>query len=205
MAATDIAMYNQAMIKLRAGTITAFNDGSNEADIGNILYTPAVKSLLTMHAWSFALKKATFSSTTAPVNEYTYAHTVPSEALLVWAIYNSDAAGARPITDYRIFGQGSSREIFSNHSTIYGDYTYYTDEANWPPYFEEFASVYLAAKHAKAITGSTDFQNNLMEEAFGTPSEGGKGGLFAIAVATDAKQQSPEVIIDSPFVSARFA
>jgi hypothetical protein len=142
---------------------------------------------------------------TDPINEYTYSHIVPPEALLIWALFNSDAVGATPVQDYDIYGTDTARRVFSNYESLYADYTFYPNESQWPHYFVELVIVSFASKIAIPVTGNDAFAKFYEEQANGGASANYKGGLFGIATGTESKQKRNEVIVGSPFVSSRFS
>lgn len=205
MAADDIAICNQALRLLRADTITALNQGTNEADICNAFYSDFVNDILTRYPWSFATKKALLTATTAPTTEWTYGHTYPAEALRLWALYNTTQARAAPIAEYDIFSPSTGRVIMSEQSTLYADYTVYRDEQYWPGYFVQFAIYAFAALIAVPVTDQTDLAEGLHQAAWGARNENELGGKYGVAVRMDAMQKSPESITSSPLIAARFS
>lgn len=205
MASSDIDIASQAMGLLRANTISSFTEGTNEADIADLYYADFAQDILTRYPWSFALKKRLLNQTTAPVNEYKYAHIIPAEALRIWAIYPSSNVGVNPINDYDIQAQSGSRLILSNNETIYAEYTVYTAETNWPGYFTHFAIHAFAALTALAVTDDAELAALMQQLAWGTSSDGEKGGKFAVATGIDALQRPPEILNDAPLINARFS
>lgn len=205
MVSSNVDIASQALGLLRANTIGSFDEGTNEADIAKLYYTDFAQDILTRYPWNFATKKSLFNQTTAPLNEWRYAHIVAPEALRIWALYASNAVGAKPINQYSIQAPDSSRQIHSNQSVIYGEYTVYTDEANWPGYFSHFAIHAFAALIAMPVTDDDDLAQKMHALAWGPPSDGEKGGKFAVATSIDALQQPPEEFYESPFIQARFS
>lgn len=204
--ATNISVASQSLLLLRANTISSFSDDSNEAEICNTLYDEHIKHLLSIYPWTFATKKRQLNQdSTSPINEYTYSHIIPSEALLIWAVFNTDRVGAPPVKDYDIYGTDSSRRIFSNHSTLYADYTVYPDENVWPSYFTMLAVNSFAAHIAIPVTGNADLAAYYEKQAYGSGNANRKGGLFGVATSTDSKQKRNEYIVSSPFTEARFS
>lgn len=204
---TDIEIASQALTLLRANTISSFSEDTNESQICDLLYTQHIQHILSIYPWTFATKKRQLSQdTTDPIGEYTYSHIIPSEALLIWAVFNTDSVGARPVNDYDIYSDGASaRRIFSNYSTLYADYVIYPDENAWPAYFVQFAIVSLAARLAIPVTGNADLATWYEKEAYGSAAANKKGGLFGVATATDSKQKRNEFIFSSPITEARFS
>lgn len=203
---TSVSIASQSLSLIRANTISSFTEDSNEAEICNQLYDQHIRYLLSVFPWTFATKKRRLSlDSTDPINEYTYSHIVPSEALLIWALFSSDAVGASPVQDYDIYGTDTARRVFSNYSSLYADYTFYPNEAQWPAYFVQLAVVSFASVIAIPVSGNSDLAKFYEEQANGGASSNYKGGLFGIASGTESKQKRNEIIVSSPFTSARFS
>lgn len=203
---SNVSIASQALLLLHANTISSFSDDSNEAEIVNVMYEDHIKGILSTYPWTFATKKRMLTQdTTDPINEYTYSHIVPAEALLIWAVFNSSQVGASPVRDYDIYGTESARRIFSNYEELYADYTIYANETMWPHYFTQFAIHSLAAHLAIPVTGNAELAQHYERIAYGNPSANRKGGLFGLAAATDSKQKRNEFIVSSPIVEARFS
>jgi hypothetical protein len=202
--ASDTSIVSQALLLLRANTISSLSEDSNEAEIADTLYPEYAEYLLGLYPWSFAMKKRQLNQdTTSPISEYEYSHIIPSEALLVWSVYQD--TGTIPVRDYDIFGVEGGRRIYSNYPTLYADYTVYTDENNWPPYFRQFAISAVASYLAIPVTGNQSLADQHKRDAFGSLNSNGKGGLFANAAAIDSKQKRNEYLYSSPITEARFS
>lgn len=203
---TSISVASQSCSLLRANTFSSFSEDSNEAQICNTHYEDHIKFLLSIYPWTFATKKRLLSQDpTAPINEYTYSHIIPAETLLIWALFNTDQVGCQPLKDYDIYGTDSARRIFSNHETIYADYTIYPNENVWPAYFLQFAIHSFAAHVAIPLTGNADLAAYYDKIAYGSGNANRKGGLLGVAMAQDSKQKRNEFIISSPITEARFS
>lgn len=205
MVSSDIDIASQALGLLRANTITSFTEGTNEADIAKLYYADFVQDILTRYPWAFVTKKRLLNQTDAPLNEYQYAHIVPAEALRLWAVYNSGAVGAKPINSFDAAAPNGGREIHSNHNVLYGEYTVYSAESNWPGYFTHFAIHAFAALIAIPVTDDDDLAAKMHRLAWGAADEGENGGKFSVAASIDAQQKPPEEILSSPFIDARFS
>lgn len=203
---TNVSIASQALTLLRAESIDSFSDETNEAEILDLLYEDHIKHLLAIHPWTFATKKRMLSQDSVdPINEYTYSHIIPAEALLIWAVFNSDQVGVNPLNDYDIYGTDSARRIFSNYDTLYADYVIYPDENVWPAYFVQFAINSLASVLAIPVTGSADLAQHYERQAYGSGNANRKGGLFGVATSMDSKQKRNEYIVSSPITAARFS
>lgn len=206
MAVSSIDICSQALTLLRAAPISSFSEGTNEADICGQLYEDFVKNLLASYPWTFATKKAMLNrEAQTPINEYKYIHIVPADALLIWAVFDSNQTGIAPVNNYDIYASDGTRRIYSNYETLYADYTFFASEANWPPYFTQFVTHALAAHLAVPVCHDDTLAQYYSVRAYGSTSGNMKGGLFGAAAATDAKQKRNEFIFSSPFIAARFS
>lgn len=200
----DIA--SQGFGLLRADSIASFDEGTNEADIAALFYPDFVLDILTRYPWSFATKKRRLNQdSTAPVNEFQYSHILPGEAQRLWALYDSDAVGAKPITNYDIQGPDGQRRVFSNYPTLYAEYTIYAGEEFWPGYFVHFAIHAWAALTAMTVTDQPDIAQKYHQLAWGAANENEQGGKFGVACKIDAMQKPGEQINSSPLIDARFS
>jgi hypothetical protein len=206
MAVSDIDIASQALGLIRANTISSFDDGSNEADICSLFYENFARDILTRYPWTFATKKARLSrNSTSPLNEYRYAHVFPSECEKLWALFPDDEVGVKPIKEFDIQAPDGTRMIFSDYEDLWADYTVYTDESNWPPYFIHFAIHAFADLIAMPITDQPEIAERMGRLAYGFPQENGLGGKFGIACKIDAMQKPGEFINSSPLIEARFS
>lgn len=204
---TNVSIASQALLLLRADTVGSFSGDSNESEICNTMYEEHIKSLLSIYPWTFATKKRQLNQdTTSPISEYRYAHIIPAEALLIWALFNSDEVGAHPVRDYDIYNADStSRRVYSNHDTLYADYVIYPNESMWPSYFTQFAINSLAGILAIPVTGNAELATYYTQQAYGTANSNRKGGLFGVATSMDSKQKRNEYVVSSPITEARFS
>jgi hypothetical protein len=203
---TNIDIASQALLLIRADTIASFSDDTNNAQIVSTMYDDFINSLLSQYPWTFATKKRLLSRETAtPVNEYSYIHIIPSDALLMWAVFDSDRVGATPVREYEIYGSASGRRIYSNYETLYADYTYYADESTWHPTFVNFVINALASRLAVPVTGSVELADYYMKIAYGSLQGNHKGGLLGLAMSTDSKQKRNEFIFSNPLIEERFS
>lgn len=200
--ATNVTVASQALNLLRESTITSFSDGSTAAEIANNFYTDFISDIFGRYPWSFAKKRAALVvDSTDPVNEWTYSHQIPSDAIRVIAIYDSSVVGAKPITRWDRIGP----YIHSDSATLWMEYTYYIGEAMWPGYFIQYAVAALAALLAMPITDDPDLAAYWKRVAYGTDEENERGGKFGVAASADAQSKPPEEIMTPDLVAWRFS
>lgn len=200
MADTDITICNGALGRLGVSSITNFTD-DDKSKICGAIYPKYANMLLSMYPWHFARKKSgALSTTTAPDNVYTYAYSLPADLLTVHTAYNSGEVGAIPLSrGFEIF----ANTIHTDETSLYVDYIYTVDEDLWPDYFQVFAMTALASVLAIPITEDETKENFYRQMAFGTPGEGGRGGMFKMTKNIDSKQQPAKSFKGQSLLGAR--
>jgi len=210
MADSNIDVISQALARLGEPAITTIT-GSDLTDTEEKcaqLYAPTIRALLGMHDWSFASKRAALSvdGAATPINEWTYAYLLPSlqtERLgKPRAVYNSTAVHAPKFFDYEI----EQKWLLTNATTIVIEYTYLVPESLWPGYFQAFVIEALAATLALPVTENASKEEWHQLKAFGTASDGGRGGLYGMARSADAMGDPTVSLLDDddPMAAARF-
>lgn len=200
---TDVTICSHALQLLGENTISSFSDGTIQANVCSELYPDTRDMLLTMYPWSFSLVKVDLAqSSTAPVNEWSYAYPMPSDSMtnIPRAVFASSAVGAAPITSGWELYKG---EIFTNNNTITIDYQKRPLEAEMPTYFVQLLKYAVAMHIAYPITDQLEKSNHWERIAFGNPAEGGRGGYFRQAAATDGMGAGTSFIGDYPLVDTR--
>lgn len=82
--ASEVGICNRALQKLGAERITSLTDDSRNARSCNASYETLRDAELRAHPWSFAIKRDVLApDTDAPAFDYTYAFSLPSDALRI--------------------------------------------------------------------------------------------------------------------------
>jgi hypothetical protein len=201
MPALDVSYSSDALLLLGAGTIAAFDEGTEKALVAGNLYPGIRDALLTKHPWRFTMKKVKLArETVTPASEWRHQYSFPADALLIRQLFDSAAVNAPPFREFEIF----DRKVLANPGDLWADYQYQPDEAQFPPYFVQLLKYALAADFAHSIVESDSKAQYWNLRAFGTPGEGGMGGEFMIARRVDSQQQPAQAIDDYSLTSARF-
>ena len=152
----DIA--NSALNLLGASTITALTDDSKNARLCNQRYEPVRNRIFRSHSWNCLTKRVQLAQdSTAPVVEFSYAYTLPSDCLRVLKIHTGTADSITDDIDYKVEG----RKIKTNEGTVYLVYiALSTDPNEYDVYLQEAISSALAADIAYAITNNATLANN---------------------------------------------
>jgi len=157
----DIA--NSALNLLGASTISALTDDSKNARLCNQRYEPVRNRVFRSHAWNCLTKRVQLAQdTTAPIVEYSYAYTLPSDCLRVLKIHTGVTDSIASDIDYKVEG----RKVKTNEGTVYLVYVaLVTDPNEYDVYLQEAISHQLAADIAYAVTNNATLANNYMERA----------------------------------------
>lgn len=198
---TSLQFTNQALLLLGMDQITAYSDDPVGL-IAAALYTTHTDAWLASYPWSFCKKKVKLVATTDPLTGWRYAYTLPSDRLMgSYAVFNSDAVSVAPTREFDI--QGTT--LLSNDAEVWVDYTFRAAEADWPAYFGGFVVAGLAYLYAMPLTQDASLSQQWETKAFGSSSANGRGGLYGMAMATDAQLHPSNVIVDSPLIQARMS
>ena len=190
--ASVISICNSALNLLGASTISALTDDSKNARICNQRYEPVRNRVFRGHAWNCLHKRVQLAQdSTAPVVEYTYAYTLPSDCLRVLKIHTGTADSINSEIDYKV----EQRKIVTNEGTIYLVYiALVTDPNEYDVYLQESISHQLAADIAYSLTSNATLAKSYMQRA----DERLKEARFI-----DATENSLDTIQSDEFIDAR--
>ena len=161
--ASVVDICNSALNLLGASTISALTDDSKNARLCNQRYEPIRNRIFRSHAWNCLTKRVQLAQdSAAPVIEYSYQYTLPSDCLRVLKIHTGSTDSIESSIDYVVEG----RKIKTNEGTVYLVYIGLdTDPNNYDTYLQESISHQLAADIAYAITNNATLAKNYMERA----------------------------------------
>lgn len=200
-AVTEITLANSALRLLGEYGVAALDEGTDLAETIQLIQQDTVQALLCEHPWRFTMRKLRLARLAAgPINEWTYAHALPADKLLVRAMRPSDAPSDQVVRDYELF----DNRVYSHQPDLWCDYQVAVDPGAWPPYFTNLARNALASDFAVAVGAGSTAADLFHRRAFGLPSEGRNGGLMQTARKLDSQQQPPQQLTDYPLLAARF-
>lgn len=199
---TGVSICSDALILLGAKPISSFNDGTDESNTCDRLYSDVRDMTLSLYPWSFAYKKVQLSRLiTTPTTEWRYEFQLPGDRLgNPRAVYTSSVANSRPLKDWEIIGD----KLMCNELTIYIDYPYQTPEFAMPQYFVQLLKYMMAWHLAYPVTEQQDKAGYWQGVAIGSPSENGRGGYFRQAMNMDSFGQPSQVIDDFSLIAVRY-
>ncbi len=205
MAQTKFSIASQALIQLRAATVSSFEDGTNEADIMADMYDTWARMVLAIHPWSFARRREQLIRENKTQPGWAYLYKVPATALRIFAIYNSPANNAPPFKNFEIVSDDAGQYVACNEETVFALFTTYVPEAVWPAWFVDFAIYALAAHVGMPVTHDETLTGLHRQTAYGPPSDNGNGGKFAIAASVSDQQSPPQNYRENEIIQARFS
>jgi hypothetical protein len=161
--ASVVDICNSALNLLGASTISALTDDSKNARLCNQRYEPVRNRIFRSHAWNCLTKRVQLAQdSTAPVVEYSYAYTLPSDCLRVLKIHTGATDSIASDIDYQVEG----RKIKTNEGTVYLVYiALVTDPNEFDVYLQEALAANLAADIAYAVTNNATLAKNYQEVA----------------------------------------
>ena len=190
--ASTVDICNSALNLLGASTISALTDDSKNARLCNQRFESVRDRVFRSHSWNCLTKRVQLAQDSdAPVIEYTYQYTLPTDCLRVLKVHNGTTDSIASALDYKVEG----RKIKSDEGTIYLIYIAIdTDPNNYDSYLRESISHQLAADLAYAITNNATLANNYMARADERLRE---------ARFIDASENSLGTVESSEFTDAR--
>ncbi len=197
---SDVDVANIAFSKLGEQPINDFTTTSR-GQTAKLLFDPLVEQILTMHIWSFARKKVTIggplSGPDVPANEWQSAYQLPTVPpfIKLLAVYNDGGTHALPLKSFERFED----KIYANQDTeMWVDYVFLPTANKWPGFFVALVAAGLAGDLAMPITGQVSKRADLMREAWGTPGQGRRGGLYKEAAFADSIENPTKELQTSP-------
>ncbi len=160
MAASAVAICNDALILIGAQKINDLSETSKEAVLCNEQYAKARDQLMIAHPWNFAQKRAQLTSLSVlPTgwennDDFAYAHNLPSDLLRMLEIDDNESGWSV-----------ESSYIFTNYTPIRIIYiSQVTNTALFSKHFEEALAYKIALKIAYALTQSSALVTTLKAE-----------------------------------------
>lgn len=196
-----VKICNAAAVMLGAGVIQSLEDDTDLSRIFSNLYERKKKALMSKYPWKFLMQSFYLTRKAAPpMRGWKYAYVIPGEAL-------AGAPHAVFFTSGQKLGSHlyaiSGNTVLSDQHELWADLIVDRREDEWPEYFQELLIHALAADTALAITDQQSIADAHYQLAYGTPSEGGNGGMMGQAMLIDSQSSGNVGIQADYFVNAR--
>ncbi len=184
---SDVAICNNALLRIGASTITDLTEGSDSANILNQIYVPTRDALLRKHFWNFATKRVALSaSVTAPAFEWNYSYDVPSDFIRINRLYNSSSA-------FKLEGSAILTNQAAPLNLVY--IARITDPTQFDPIFIDALTLILAIKIGSRTSGDGFNPASLYQELEQT---------MRSAQMIDAQEDTPQDLVIDTFTEARY-
>jgi hypothetical protein len=165
MAATQLGLYNAALLELGERRLSALTDETEgRRALDDVWGNGEIKDLwLQQGHWNFAMRtvELTFSPSITPGFGYQYAFDKPDDWVRTSGI-SADEYFSTPLNAY----YDEQAFWFCDYETIYvryvsNDSDFGYDMTRWPPSFVRWIETYLAYRIAVRVTGSTKVRDDL--------------------------------------------
>lgn len=155
MAASEVQICNNALIKLGADTITSLSDNTKSARLCNTMYSIVRDEVLRSHLWNFAIGRQQLSQlSTAPSFEFSYQYQLPTDCLRAVRLYNS-------VEPFRVEG----RKLLTDSNSVSLIYIKKeTDVGLYDSVFSDILATKLASEIAYSITKNSGLSQSLKQE-----------------------------------------
>lgn len=195
---SEVAIANSALAKIGEfsnGRVTAFTDGTRNANFFAERYPELRDALLRDHVWTFAKRRVKLArSTRTPAFEWAYQYRLPSDYFRFLKASNNDAGHGN--IRYRLESDSvDGRVIMTDAEDVYLSYiAKVTNTAEMPHDFREALAYRLAAECAIEFAQSNTLYDRMEREA-----------RYAIGIAksTGAIEDYPEERPEGSWVTAR--
>jgi hypothetical protein len=198
---SGLSICSDALIMLGARPISSFNEGTDEANVADRLYSDVRDQALMIYPWSFSFKKSQLARlSTTPINEWKYEYQLPGDSIgPPRRIYNSSSTNIVPISAYELMGD----KLLTNEERIYAEYQYSVPEYSMPTYFVQLLKYMMAWHMALPITDQVEKAQYWQGVAVGSPAENGRGGYMRTAMNVDGQGQPVQTIEDYSLIAVR--
>lgn len=185
MARTDLDICNGAIARIGGEPLDALDETSPLGAYCQANYPAKRELLLSGYRWTFATRFAQLARLATPPPGCPLANcfALPGDML------GNDVYAFRdgPSVDHRtVRCLISNVGVASNAGAVWAEYPALVPEAQWPPAFANFVSVAFAVDLAQRRPDN-ELAATLRVEAFGTPEQGGEGGLFLQVRSADTR------------------
>lgn len=196
-----VKICNMASVMLGAGVIQSLEDDTDLSRMFANLYEPVKFDIMSRYPWNFLRMKFYLTrSAENPIQGFKYSYIIPGDALAgaphAVFYFNDQKVGS---ADFRVVG----KRIYCDFPEIWGEFTVDRPESELPQYFQKLLAHAIAADLALAITDQQSTADYHRALAFGTPSEGGNGGVMGQAMTLDSQNSGMVSIEADHFVNAR--
>lgn len=176
----DITIANWALAVFGGGSITAFDEGTPLADTCRAIVPRLMDRCLISQEWRMnkatrQLERIAFGpSDPQPPNGYRHGYAFPGDALRgPFRLSLHRDTRSPPFRDWTSEG----RRVFCDAEQVFGTFLLRLSPDQWGPSFLDFVITACAAELVIPVSEDKDERDRLYAKAWGSPREGGRGGL----------------------------
>jgi hypothetical protein len=186
---SQVTVTNMALAVFGGGAITAFEEGTPLASTCKLVVPRIVDRCQIAQAWRMnhvtrQLERVAFDAETdpQPPNGWRYGYAFPADALRgPHKVSRTRDLRSGAFRDFDIEG----RRLFCDLDTVFAAFTIRLSPDQWGPTFLDFVVNACAAELCIPVCDDKDHAASLFSKAWGTPREGGRGGLAAKVLDED--------------------
>jgi hypothetical protein len=199
--ATDIEICSLGCMQVGGKPLNSFDTPGDVTVFLKARYPILRDYLISVYPWeAFKVRKEATLAAGNP-GGYAYQFVIPPDAVGPPIGVYASADAERGISDYEVRGN----RIVANVSKIWVEYTARRPETEWPAWFTNMVMAAVSAEVAFLISDQASLTEEWRTKAYGTPSEGGLGGLLGQCMVVDAQGSGNNPgISDDAFIAARF-
>jgi len=160
----SVEIVNYSLAIMGVDPIMAFTDDTKVASVVNNIYYPALRDVLSLQDWNFALKRTKLNQLS--VNEqsdlWQYAYQEPNDIVKIQSLRDSQ--------NNKIEYEELGNVIYANVTPVYLRYVYFSEgqEPTFPPYFIKVLTYKLVMELSVSLQGNAQmyqFYDALYEKA----------------------------------------
>ncbi len=175
----------------RIGLEPIQSEGADGADSIVNIYDGVTDNLISLYGWHFCDELLRLPRLSLPADEqrqeiqFKYAFKLPPNRVgPPTSVYDSKKCD-KPLKCFALRGA----DLWADSAEIWIDYVRLPDPLNWPGYFTELVLTAMMSEIALSVREDKSLSQMHYQKAFGTPRDGGMGGLFATARSREASSK----------------
>lgn len=181
MTTTRIEQINVALYRIGNPPLIDETDPAAPPHIA--VYDSLLKRMAAQPFSFFKTTRRLVRLSSAPIAHFAYAYQLPSERIGPPRAIYADEAQRKPITSYDIQGD----QVLCDYENVWANIALLRGPEYWPGDFAECFTLAVMAELALSVREDRALHDRLYQKAFGTPGEGGVGGLFRTALEQDSQ------------------
>ncbi|NDV87041.1 hypothetical protein GTW51_10040 [Aurantimonas aggregata] len=182
-------LVNRALIKLGQAATFSIDDENHISGKVDAVWPDLVAHCFGLHDWTFC--RATYRLTRIelePENGWCYRFGLPGNRIGEPLKILSDPRRDAPLREFSIEGG----ELFADVLDVWARCKVEVNPAIWDPAFRAAFTTALAGALAVPIQSDQDLEATYWQQAFGTSSQGGTGGLFGRLISQNVASDPPD-------------